>query len=83
MQSVDYIEGYVQSRVIGVIAVLGISITIAVLFMGSFLTSLGIQIKTFSNKIQKDNYTIAVENLSAKIKSFLPEFFNNLVPESD
>ena len=83
LQPVDYIEGYVQSRVIGVIAVLGISITIAVLFMGSFLKSFSIQIKTFSNKIQKDNFNIAVENLSAKIKSFLPEFFNNLVPESD
>ena len=83
LQSVDYIEGYVKSRVIGVVTVLGVSITAGILFMGSFLTNLGIQIKTFSNKIQKDNFTIAVENLSYKIKSLLPEFFNNLVPESD
>ena len=83
LQSVDYVERYVKSRAIGVIAVLGISIIGAILFIGSFLTNLGIQIKTFSNKIQKDNFTIAVENLSGEIKSLLPEFFNNLIPEGD
>ena len=83
LQSVDYIEGYVKSRAIGVVAVLGLSITVGILFIGSFFTSLGIQIKIFSNKIQKDNFAMAVEDLSAKIKVLLPEFFNNLVPESD
>jgi len=83
LPSVDYIEGYVKSRAVGIVAVLGLSITVGFLFIGSFFTSLGMQIKTFSNKIQKDNFTIAVENLSTKIKSLLPEFFNNLIPESD
>ena len=83
LQSVDYIEGYLKSRVVGVITVLGISITVTILFIGSFFTSFGIQIKTFSNKIQKENFTLAVENLSTKITSLLPEFFNNLIPESD
>ena len=83
LQSVDYLEGYVGSRTLGVVVVLGLSVSVGILFMGSFINSLGIQIKTFSNKIQKDNFAIAVENLSAEIKLLLPEFFNNLVPDGD
>ena len=83
LQSVDYLEKYVKSRALGVVAVLGLSISVGILFMGSFINSLGIQIKTFSNKIQKDNFAIAVEKLSTEIKLLLPEFFNNLIPDSD
>ena len=83
MQSVDYLEGYVGSRTLGVVVVLGLSVSVGILFMGSFINSLGIQIKTFSNKIQKDNFAIAVEKLSTEIKLLLPEFFNNLIPDSD
>ncbi len=83
LQPVDYIEGYVKSRAIGVMVVLGVSITVCTLFIGSFLTNFGHQIKTFSDKIQKDNFVVAVENLSKKIKLLLPDFFNNLIPESD
>lgn len=83
LQPVDYIESYVKSRKIGVMVVLGTSMTVFILFIGSFLTNFGYQIRTFSDKIQKDNFAIAVENLSKKIKLLLPDFFNNLVPESD
>ena len=83
LQPVDYIEAYVKSRKIGVMVVLGTSMTVFILFIGSFLTNFGYQIRTFSDKIQKDNFAIAVENLSKKIKLLLPDFFNNLVPESD
>ena len=83
LQPVDYIEGYVKSRTLGVVVVLGVSITVCTLFIGSFLTNFGYQIKTFSDKIQKDNFVVAVENLSKKIKLLLPDFFNNLIPESD
>ena len=83
LQSVDYLEGYIKSRTLGVVVVLGLSVSVAILFIGSFINNLGIQIKTFSNKIQKDNFAIAVENLSTEIKLLLPEFFNNLVPDSD
>ena len=83
LQPVDYIEGYVKSRTIGVMVVLGVSMTICVIFIGRFLTNFGYQIREFSDKIQKDNFVIAVENLSKKIKLLLPDFFINLVPESD
>ena len=53
LQPVDYIEAYVKSRKIGVMVVLGGSITVCTLFIGSFLTNFGYQIKTFSDKIQK------------------------------
>ena len=44
---------------------------------------MAIRSKHFLDKIQKDNFVVAVENLSKKIKLLLPDFFNNLVPESD
>ena len=83
LQPVDYLEGYVKSRTLGVLVVLGTSMTMCILFIGSFFTNFGYQIKTFTDKVQKDNFIIAVENLSLKIKSLLPDFFNNLIPESD
>ena len=46
--------------------VLGVSMTICVIFIGRFLTNFGYQIREFSDKIQKDNFVIAVENLSKK-----------------
>ena len=48
--------------------------TMCILFIGSFFTNFGYQIKTFTDKVQKDNFIIAVENLSLKIKSLLPDF---------
>jgi predicted PurR-regulated permease PerM len=83
LQAVDYIEGYTKSRALGVIIILSLSITLSILFIGSFFSNLGLQIKTFTSKIQKDNFAIDLENLSEKIKDFLPEFFSNWVPESD
>ena len=83
LQPVDYIEGYVKSRAIGVLVVLGVTMTICIIFIGRFLTNFGHQIRAFSDKIQKDNFVLAVENLSKKIKLLLPDFFNNLIPESD
>ena len=56
LQSVDYLERYIKSRTLGVLVVLGLSVSVAILFIGSFINSFGIQIKTFSNKIQKDNF---------------------------
>ena len=79
----DYIEGYVKSRTIGVLVVLGISMTICIIFIGRFLKNFSYQIRAFSNKIQKDNFVVDVENLSKEIRLLLPDFFNNLVPESD
>ena len=66
LQPVDYIEGYVKSRTIGVVVVLGASMTVFILFIGSFLTNFGYQIRTFTDKIQKDNFVVAVETLSKK-----------------
>ena len=83
LQAVDYIEGYTKSRTLGVVFILSISITTIIFFIGSFFSNLGLQIKTFTNKIQKDSFAIAVENLSLKTKSLLPDFFSNWVPESD
>ena len=83
LQTVDYLERYTKSRAIGVILILGCTITLIFLFIGSFVSNLGAQIRTFTHKIQKDDFAINLENLSSKIKDVLPDFFGNMVPESD
>tara|TARA_B100000427_G_scaffold109518_1_gene90836 strand:- start:65 stop:1141 length:1077 start_codon:yes stop_codon:yes gene_type:complete len=83
LQAVDYIERYTRSRVLGTIIILSLSITFSVLFIGSFFSNLGLQIKTFTGKIQKETFAIDIENLSIKTKDFLPELVVNWIPESD
>ncbi len=83
LQAVDYIEGYAKSRTLGVIIVLGISITSIIIFINSFVSSLGLQIKNFTNKIQRDDFAGSFEVSSSKIKQALPNIFSDLIPESD
>ena len=83
LQTVDIAERYIKSRVLSVLLILGTSITIGIVFIGSFISSLGIQIKIFTQKIQRDDFAIAIENLSGKIKNNIPDFFGSMVPESD
>lgn len=83
LQAVDITERYIKSRTLGVLLILGSSIILAIGFIGSFVSSLGIQIKIFTQKIQRDDFAIAMENLSAKIKNTIPEFLGSMVPESD
>ena len=83
LQTVDIGERYIKSRVLSVLLILGTSITIGIVFIGSFISSLGIQIKIFTQKIQRDDFAIAIENLSGKIKNNIPDFLGSMVPESD
>ena len=83
LQAVDITERYIKSRTLGVLLILGSSIILAIGFIGSFVSSLGIQIKIFTQKIQRDDFAIAMENLSVKIKNTIPEFLGSMVPESD
>jgi len=83
LHTVDYIEGHTKSRPLGVTLILGVSITSIILFINSFISNLGLQIKAFTKKMQKDDFAINLENLSLQIKESLPEIFSDLVPESD
>ena len=83
LHAVDYIEGYTKSRPLGVIIVLGISITSIIIFINSFFSNLGIQIKNFTNKIQTEDFSRSFEVSFSRIKQTLPDIFSDLIPESD
>ena len=83
LQAVDITERYLRSRFLGVLLILGSSISLGFVFIGSFVSNLGIQIKIFTKKIQRDDFALAMENLSEKIKIHIPDFLGNMIPESD
>ena len=67
LQAVDITQRYIKSRIFSVLLILGSSITLGIIFIGSFVTSLGIQIKIFTQKIQRDDFSIGMENFSERI----------------
>jgi len=83
LQATDIMERYTQSRTIGVFLILGSVITLGVAFIGSFVSNLGMQIKIFTQKIQRDDFSVNLENLSSKIRESLPDFIGSMIPESD
>ena len=83
LQAVDITQRYIKSRIFSVLLILGSSITLGIIFIGSFVTNLGIQIKIFTQKIQRDDFAIGMENFSERIKFHIPEFLGNMIPESD
>lgn len=83
LQAVDSIERYTRSRALGVFLILSTSIMIGVLFIGSFISNLGSQIKLFTQKIQREDFTTSIENLSISIRDSLPDMIANLIPESE
>ena len=83
LQAVDSIERYTRSRALGVFLILSTTIMIGVLFIGSFISNLGSQIKLFTQKIQREDFTTSIENLSISIRDSLPDMIANLIPESE
>ena len=51
LQGVDSIERYTRSRALGVFLILSTTILVGVIFIGSFISNLGSQIKLFTKKI--------------------------------
>ena len=83
LQAVDSIERYTRSRALGVFLILSTTIMIGVLFIGSFISNLGSQIKLFTQKIRREDFTTSIENLSISIRDSLPDMIANLIPESE
>ena len=83
LQGVDRLERYTKSRGLGVFLILTSVISIGVVFFGSFVSNLGSQIKLFTQKLQKEDFALSLENLSGKIRDSLPDFLGNMIPEGD
>ena len=83
LQGVDSIERYTRSRSLGVFFILSTTILVGVIFIGSFISNLGSQIKLFTRKIQRDDFEKGIENLSSSIREVLPDFIANLIPETE
>jgi len=83
LQATDTIERYVKSRSFGVFLIISSTITFGILFISSFVSNLGTQIKIFTQKIQRDDFAVSLENVSSKIKDLLPDILGSLIPESD
>ena len=80
LQAVDSLERRIKSRAISVFMILSTTIMIGVMFIGSFISNLGSQIKLFTQKIQRDDFTASIELLSLNIRESLPDGIANLVP---
>jgi len=83
LEAVDSIERHIRSRALGVFLILSSTIMVGVIFIGSFISNLGSQIKLFTKKIQKEDFTRSIENLSNSIRDSLPDTIANLIPESE
>ena len=83
LQAVDNIERHIKSRVISVFLIISTTITIGLIFIGSFISNLGSQIKVFTQKIQQDDFTTSIELLSLNIRESLPDGIANLIPNSE
>ena len=83
LQTVDSIERYSRSRALGVFLILSTTIIIGFVFIGTFISNLGSQIKLFTKKIQREDFTNSIENLSISIRDSLPDTIANMIPESD
>ena len=83
LQAVDNIERHIRSRALGVFLILFSTIMVGIIFIGSFISNLGSQIKVFTKKIQREDFTSSIENLSNNIRDSLPETIGNLIPESE
>ena len=83
LQAVDSIERYTRSRALGVFLIISFTIMVGVTFIGSFISNLGSQIKLFTQKLQRDDFTTSIEDLSISIKNSLPDSVANMIPESE
>ena len=83
LQAADSLERYTRSRSLGVFIILSSVIALGIAFIGSFISNMGSQIKSFSQKIQRDDFSTSIENLSIGIKESLPNSISNMVPESE
>ena len=83
LQAADSLERYTRSRSLGVFIILSSVIALGIAFIGSFISNMGSQIKSFSQKIQRDDFSTSIENLSIGIKESLPNSIGNMVPESE
>ena len=83
LQAADSLERYTRSRALGVFIILASALTLGVAFIGSFISNMGSQIKSFTLKLQRDDFATSIENLSTGIKDSLPETISNMIPESE
>lgn len=83
LQSVDNLERYTNSRALSAFTIIFASISIAILFISSFFSNLSDQIKLFTNKLQQDDFSSSISNLSIKIRDSIPDFISSSIPESD
>ena len=83
LQAADSLERYTKSRSLGVFIILASVLTLGVAFIGSFISNMGSQIKSFTLKLQRDDFATSIDNLSNGVKDSLPETISNMIPESE
>ena len=83
LHTVDKLERFTRSRSLGVFVIIITALSGTVLFIGSFISNLGSQIKVFTNKLQKDDFATSIEELSLGVRQLLPDVISNLIPETE
>jgi len=79
---VDSLEQKIHNRGLSVLLIVGFSIFSFIWFIGSFMSNFGLQIKVFSEKLQKEEFSNSLIILWNKIKIMIPDSILNLIPES-
>ena len=83
LQPVDSIERYTRSRALGVFIIITSVAILVISFIGSFVSNLASQIKSFTQKIQREDFSDSIETISFSVKDSLPEFLANMIPETE
>ena len=63
LQAVDSLERRIRSRTISVFMILSTTIMIGLMFIGSFISNLGLQIKLFTQNLKLINFWANLRNL--------------------
>jgi len=79
---VDSLERKIRNRGLSVFLIVGFSIVAFIWFIGSFMSNFGLQIKVFSEKLQKQEFSNSLITLWNKIQVMVPDSIINIIPES-
>jgi len=79
---VDSLERKIRNRGLSVFLIVGFAIVAFIWFIGSFMSNFGLQIKVFSEKLQKQEFSNSLITLWNKIQVMVPDSIINIIPES-
>jgi predicted PurR-regulated permease PerM len=83
LPSVDKMERYLKSRIFSVIIILSLASLLSISFLGLFFSNVGTQIRLFTKRINNQDFTDNLSNLSDQLRNSLPDFISTLIPEGE